>query len=338
MMPFAERFQGYYEHIFAPLIQRLGLHPVKVDEIYTPTQISVDIFKQIQNSSIILADVTGKNPNVNYELGIAHALGKKTVIITQSGDDVPFDYRHLRYIVYDTSFAQWERKLSENIYKSIKTSLNMNSPTTSITGDDLDNLLRFLEHTALESSYEIEKTSKFVSDADGNCRVFQSWNIRAISNVTHILHGIVGDEPGTIELIRAYDKTNGQPLQTLKSIGKENHVRFVILFNKLLKPGERLQFDFDYKADGYLNHLFNKKRETIFQRRNPSGGVLYRSRTDIYELPKSDFTQSLKVEFDGSAPTEKMTMKSDGDVVLITIQLGWPDSYTGVFSYEISGE
>ena len=47
-----------------------------------------------------MCDVTGRNPNVFYEAGIAHAMGKKVVIITQNDQDVPFDLRHLRYVRY----------------------------------------------------------------------------------------------------------------------------------------------------------------------------------------------------------------------------------------------
>jgi len=49
----------------------------------------------------VIADCTGRNPNVFYEIGLAHASGKPVILITQNSDDVPFDIRHLRYIQYD---------------------------------------------------------------------------------------------------------------------------------------------------------------------------------------------------------------------------------------------
>ncbi len=48
----------------------------------------------------MICDCTGKNPNVFYEAGIAHTLGKEVILITQSASDVPFDLRHLRYVSY----------------------------------------------------------------------------------------------------------------------------------------------------------------------------------------------------------------------------------------------
>jgi len=67
------------------------------------------------SSEFILADVTGKNPNVMYEIGMAHTIGKPVIIITQQIDDVPFDLRHYRCIVYEYTprgCKDLERKIS----------------------------------------------------------------------------------------------------------------------------------------------------------------------------------------------------------------------------------
>ena len=48
----------------------------------------------------MIADCTGRNPNVFYEIGIAHTLGRDVILITQNEADVPFDLRHLRYVQY----------------------------------------------------------------------------------------------------------------------------------------------------------------------------------------------------------------------------------------------
>lgn len=54
----------------------------------------------IDRSRIVVCDCTGRNPNVFYEAGIAHTLGREVILITQNGHDIPFDLRHLRYIPY----------------------------------------------------------------------------------------------------------------------------------------------------------------------------------------------------------------------------------------------
>lgn len=336
MMPFDDRFQSYYERIFSAAAQYSGLRPIKVDEIYTPTQISDDIFRLIRDAEIILADVTGKNPNVNYELGIAHALGKKTVIITQNGDDVPFDYRHLRYIQYNTQYAGWEEKLLSSISRSIRSALDMNKPTTNITGHALQTLFGFLEDTALDASYEISKVAHYQSDLSGNCRVQQTWYITAKSDVTHFIHGVIGDEPGAIHLERVYDKSSGAALHSLTSIGNQNRARYIIFLNKMLKSGESLAIDIDFSADNYLAHLYSMGGITMFQRANTRRGVLYSSRQDIYTFPETPFTRMLTAKCDGSGAEETVSKAIQDGQVTISVGLRWEEPYAGNYSYEIS--
>jgi hypothetical protein len=68
--------------------------------------------------------VTGKNPNVNYELGLCHALGVPTVLITQTIADVPFDYRHRRCIEYRPTSSTWAEKLATDLQYTIRAVLS----------------------------------------------------------------------------------------------------------------------------------------------------------------------------------------------------------------------
>lgn len=120
IMPFGGQFDEYYTEILAPSIQLVGLQPIRADEIYKAGAIINDIMNAINDAEIIIADVTSKNPNVNYELGFAHALGKPVIIISQTIEDVPFDYRHLRTIIYNTSKVRWADELSDRIKKTIQ--------------------------------------------------------------------------------------------------------------------------------------------------------------------------------------------------------------------------
>ncbi len=101
MMPFAGWFQSYYDDVFVPAIEDADLEPRRVDDLYRPSTIVHDIWRYIRQSPVMLADLTGRNPNVFYELGLAHAAGKPVLLVTQSIDDVPFDLRALRIIEYD---------------------------------------------------------------------------------------------------------------------------------------------------------------------------------------------------------------------------------------------
>jgi len=76
-----------------------------------------------KKAKLILADLTGKNPNVFYELGLAHAITKPAILIAESIDDVPFDLRALRILEYDKNRPSWGEILQGNITNAIKETL-----------------------------------------------------------------------------------------------------------------------------------------------------------------------------------------------------------------------
>jgi len=100
LMPFGDRFFQIYEQAVAPAAESAGLRCMHAGEIFNNREIVEDIWESICIAQVIVADVTDRNPNVFYELGICHTLGKEVVVVTQRGDDVPFDIRHRRYIEY----------------------------------------------------------------------------------------------------------------------------------------------------------------------------------------------------------------------------------------------
>lgn len=120
MMPFKEPFTSYYQLIYKPAIENAGFEATNAGEVYGVRPIIEDILAGIREATALLADVTGSNANVNYELGIAHALQRPVIIITQSLDDIPFDYKHLRVIKYDLTKVDWASELKNNITNTLK--------------------------------------------------------------------------------------------------------------------------------------------------------------------------------------------------------------------------
>ena len=99
MMPFDAGFATVYESIQAAAAAT-GLRCRRADDIWEHPEIIQDIVSLIDHSRVVICDCSGRNPNVFYEAGIAHTLGRQVILITQNGDDIPFDLRHLRYIHY----------------------------------------------------------------------------------------------------------------------------------------------------------------------------------------------------------------------------------------------
>lgn len=78
------------------------------------------IFNQISKADIVVADMTGRNPNVFYEVGYAHALGKMVILVTQSSDDIPFDLKHHQHLVYDGKISKLKDMLKQKITWAIE--------------------------------------------------------------------------------------------------------------------------------------------------------------------------------------------------------------------------
>jgi hypothetical protein len=115
MMPFGEWYDKYYQQIYIDAIKDAGFEPVRADELFHTGSVVEQIWEQISKAKILLAELTGKNANVFYELGLAHAAVKPVVFISANVDDVPFDLRHLRVIIYDVREPNWANDLKNKI-------------------------------------------------------------------------------------------------------------------------------------------------------------------------------------------------------------------------------
>lgn len=116
LMPFKENFFATYEAVIKPIAQELGCNIKQANEMHKADVIVESIFSEIAQADFLIADATGRNPNVFYEIGYAHALGKKVIIIVQDSKDIPFDISMIRYIEYSPNARNL---LAENIRKFI---------------------------------------------------------------------------------------------------------------------------------------------------------------------------------------------------------------------------
>jgi len=103
--PFSEPFDTIYRDHIVTGIDAAGWTVERADDVYTEGPVMEHVWQRINESSFVIADLTGRNPNVMYEVGIAHTVGRPVMLITQTVEDIPFDLRHLRYVVYENSFA-----------------------------------------------------------------------------------------------------------------------------------------------------------------------------------------------------------------------------------------
>lgn len=105
--------EGVWEKI-RQIVEAQGLKPLRADEITSSEEIMNDIWKNLNMARVVIADLSGRSPNVFYELGIAHTLGKRCILLAQNKEDVPFDVAPRRILFYSNDaqgVLDLERKL-----------------------------------------------------------------------------------------------------------------------------------------------------------------------------------------------------------------------------------
>jgi hypothetical protein len=100
LMPFAKEYDDIYKLGIKEACKNADAYCERVDEQIFTGSILDRIYNQIAKADLIISDMTGRNPNVFYETGYAHALGKEVILLTQNADDIPFDMKHYPHIVY----------------------------------------------------------------------------------------------------------------------------------------------------------------------------------------------------------------------------------------------
>jgi hypothetical protein len=118
LMPFKADMSPVYEDHIKPTCASMGLTVRRADDFFTAHSVVWDIWKAIVSARLIVADCTDRNPNVFYEIGLAHTIGKPTILVTQKSEDVPFDLQHLRYIAYQLTprgMREFETKFKETV-------------------------------------------------------------------------------------------------------------------------------------------------------------------------------------------------------------------------------
>jgi hypothetical protein len=118
LMPFNEDQKPIFTTHISRVVKRLGLTVGRADNFFAAHRIMSDVWTAISRSRLLVADCSGRNANVFYELGIAHTIGKPVILLTRDSNDMPFDLQHLRSIEYTYTppgMKAFEKKLDSSI-------------------------------------------------------------------------------------------------------------------------------------------------------------------------------------------------------------------------------
>lgn len=148
LMPFSGEFDDIYKFGIKEPAKEIGIKAERVDEqLYSEGMLS-RIYSQIDQADLIITDMTGRNPNVFYEVGYAHAKNKLCLHLTQDTTDIPFDLQHQRHIVYGGSIDSLREQLVENLEWAKKEIENYRKSLIRLQVRDIATILDKSKHIA----------------------------------------------------------------------------------------------------------------------------------------------------------------------------------------------
>jgi len=134
-----EHADDVFECIIEPAMDECGVECLRSDHLHEPGKITEQMYREIFNSDVCVAVLTGYNPNVFYELALAQASGKPVIVLILKGQDLPFDIRDLRCVEYDLKprnilNREFARITSEHVKRLEKLNWKVNAPFGNLPG------------------------------------------------------------------------------------------------------------------------------------------------------------------------------------------------------------
>lgn len=115
-----KRSDQVFESIILPAMKDLGYNPVRADMESIPGKITDDVIRKIREDPLVIADMTGQNANVIYEIALRHATQKPIVHIMNEGEEPPFDLHNIRIIYFNHKDKSSRERAIESIIKQVK--------------------------------------------------------------------------------------------------------------------------------------------------------------------------------------------------------------------------
>jgi len=160
LMSFEQDRREVYEHAIRPAAEAAEFECYRADDAFAPEAIIRNIINSIFADDVIVADISGFNPNVFYELGVAHTIGNKTIIICErTGKELPFDLKSYRIIFYQKTIDGIEKDLRDRLGRALQDFANWSSRPTNPVQDfrPVQYAVPLLEQAELERTVERQR-------------------------------------------------------------------------------------------------------------------------------------------------------------------------------------
>lgn len=115
-----QRSDQVLKHIIAPAASECGYEAIRADKISEPGLITSQVIQHVVEDPLVIADLTGRNPNVFYELAVRHAVRKPVVQIIQATEAIPFDVAGSRTVQVDHHDLDSVARAKEEIVRQIR--------------------------------------------------------------------------------------------------------------------------------------------------------------------------------------------------------------------------
>lgn len=304
LMPFSGKVNSYYKSIYKKTIEKIGYASLRADELFGPKPIISDIIEGIAESDIVLADLTNKNPNVNYELGIAHSFGKPTILVAQSLEDISFDYQHIRIGFYDTRDPDWQDRLADYITKSIKR-IEENPKGYSLFRELIKNgeedfqsnerLIDFLFEQYKRQEGRIDYEYDFHIDEFGNGKLETIFHVKAESDFSLLRFKIFNMLPGKIKILEVKEVETNRALDHFVYEEGHDYKGIYILLKTKLK-GYSFGVKLVVYAENYMGDLLTKFRSFSHHTNNYNSSIKHNDKKAVYHFPVNEKFDNLTCE------------------------------------------
>jgi tetratricopeptide (TPR) repeat protein len=310
-------FDAVYQRLIAPAVAQAGLEPIRADEERVGGAIHKPMFERLMLCHYAVADITGANPNVFYELGIRHALRpRSTVILFREGTVMPFDIVLVRGIAY-TADGVGQPIETEGTIKAIAAQLaeargnpHDDSPLFQLV-DDLPRLE--IDHT---------KTDVFRQSVDYSKR-YKDRLASAVKEGPAAVKRIAA-EPGLANLLEVEGGVVVDLFLSMRDV--EAHDAMIELYHRMPLPLQRAkmmreQLGFALNREGRFEEA-EKILKGVIEEFGPSSetnGLLGRIYKDRWDLAR-----------EAKRPEARSLLRRAIDTYLDGFQADWRDAYPGI--------
>jgi tetratricopeptide (TPR) repeat protein len=311
LMPFGRKldatgrltdFDAVYRTVIAPAVERAGLDPVRADEERIGGTIHKPMFERLMLCHYAVADITGANPNVFYELGIRHALRpRSTVILFREGTVLPFDIVLVRGISYKTDGSGGPIE-SEGPIAAISAQLQearLNPHDDSPIFQLIDDLPRWeIDHTKTDVFRSTVDYSKRYKDRLASAVKQGASAVEAIvaepglRNLLEVETGIVVDLFLSLRDVKAYDAMiklyDRMPLPVQRAKMMREQLGFALNREGRFEDAERVlkaviaEFGPSSETNGLLGRIYKDRWDAAKQEARPEARALLKRAIDTY--------------------------------------------------------